>query len=179
MSEVNRKLVSIIVPIYNTEKYLKKCIDSILVQTYDNLEVILVNDGSSDDSLNICKKYESFDSRIRIIDKKNGGLSSARNAGLDVCKGDYITFVDSDDYLEKEAIELLVKAGNQYHADIVSMKLKPVDENYNSLIKYTNNYELKQITGRHYLKEVFERKNLVLFVINYFLQRFGKTEGLN
>lgn len=158
MSEMNRNLVSIIVPIYNTEKYLKKCVDSILGQTYNKLEVILVNDGSSDDSLKICRKYESSDSRIIIIDKKNGGLSSARNAGLDVCKGDYITFVDSDDYLEKEAIELLVEAGNQYLADIVSMKLKPVDENYNSLIKYTNNYDLNQIAGRHYLKEVFERK---------------------
>lgn len=157
MREMDGKIVSVIVPIYNTEKYLKKCIDSILSQTYDKLEVILVNDGSTDDSLSICKEYQSFDSRIIIVSKENGGLSSARNAGLDICRGDYVTFVDSDDYLEKDAIELLVKAGNQYHADIVVMRLKPVDENYNPLETCENRYGCTQISGQNYLRGVFAR----------------------
>ena len=98
---MKRIIVSIIVPIYNTEKYLRKCVDSILKQTYENLEVILVNDGSPDNSLEICREYERLDSRVKVINKKNGGLSSARNAGLEICTGKYITFVDSDDYLKK------------------------------------------------------------------------------
>lgn len=152
------KMVSVIVPIYNTEQYLKKCIDSILGQSYDKLEIILVNDGSTDGSLAKCKEYEASDSRIMVVDKNNGGLSSARNAGLEVCNGDYITFVDSDDYLEKDAIEVLIKTANQCCADIVSMKLRPVDKNYEPLINYTNDYTYDKVSGRDYLIGIFERK---------------------
>lgn len=93
-------LISVIVPIYNVEKYLQECLDSIINQTYKNLEIILVDDGSTDNSGIICNEYAKKDNRIKVIHKKNGGLSSARNAGMDECSvGGYITFVDSDDWL--------------------------------------------------------------------------------
>ena len=94
-------LVSIIVPIYGVEEYLNKCINSIINQTYKNLEIILVDDGSPDKCPEICDAFEKKDDRIKVIHKKNGGLSDARNAGLDIAHGDYFVFVDSDDWIEK------------------------------------------------------------------------------
>ena len=102
-------LVSIIVPIYNTEKYLKRCIDSIVNQTYKNIEIILVDDESTDNSCRVCDEYASLDNRIKVIHKKNGGVASARNKGLDISKGEYICFVDSDDWIEKNMIEIMLK----------------------------------------------------------------------
>lgn len=101
--------VSVIVPVYNVEKYLKECIDSILSQTYSNLEIFLVDDGSTDRSGTICDEYQKKDTRITVIHKENGGLSDARNAAIDKCSGDYITFVDSDDYVSPCFIEVLLK----------------------------------------------------------------------
>ena len=92
-------LISVIVPIYKVEKYLQKCVDSILAQTYSNLEIILVDDGSPDRCGELCDEYAEKDGRIRVIHKKNGGLSDARNAGIDVAAGKYLAFVDSDDYI--------------------------------------------------------------------------------
>ena len=103
----SNELVSVIVPVYNVEDYLKKCVDSIINQTYTNLEIILVDDGSPDNCEKICDEYLNIDSRIRVIHKKNGGLSSARNAGLDIAKGKYISFIDSDDYIKENFIEAL------------------------------------------------------------------------
>ena len=101
------KLISIIVPVYNAEKTIKKCIDSILAQTYRNFELILINDGSRDSSLNILKEYENTDERIVVISQENSGVSVARNKGIDSAKGDYIIFVDSDDYIRENALEVL------------------------------------------------------------------------
>lgn len=95
-------LISIIVPVYNVESYLEQCIDSILAQSYKNLEIILVDDGSTDRSGDICDRYAEKDSRIHVVHKANGGLSSARNAGLKICHGDYLGFVDSDDYIDPD-----------------------------------------------------------------------------
>ncbi|HFU5892253.1 TPA: glycosyltransferase family 2 protein, partial [Enterococcus faecium] len=89
--------ISIIVPIYNVEQYLRKCVDSILAQTFTDFEVILVDDGSPDNSGAICDEYAKLDSRVRVIHKENGGLSDARNAGIEIAKGKYLGFVDSDD----------------------------------------------------------------------------------
>lgn len=100
--------ISIIVPIYNTEKYLNRCVDSILAQSYKNLEIILVDDGSNDNSPAICDSYAKRDTRIKVVHKKNGGLSSARNAGLDMATGDYIGFVDSDDFISSDMYEILM-----------------------------------------------------------------------
>ena len=96
--------VSIIVPIYNKEKYLEKCLDSILGQTYRDLEIILVDDGSQDGSLEICRKYAEKNERIHVYAKKNGGVASARNLGLEKSQGSFLAFVDPDDYLHPECI---------------------------------------------------------------------------
>lgn len=102
-------LLSIIVPVYNVEKYLKKCLDSILTQGFNDFELILVNDGSTDDSLRICRQYETKDTRVVVIDKPNGGLSSARNSGLSVVRGNYISFIDSDDFISADFYEANMK----------------------------------------------------------------------
>lgn len=104
---MNKELISIVVPIYNVEKYLKNCIDSIIKQTYTNIEIILVDDGSPDNCGKICDEYKEKDNRIKVIHKQNGGLSDARNAGIDIATGEYIAFIDSDDYIEENYIEVL------------------------------------------------------------------------
>lgn len=101
--------ISIIVPIYNTEKYLCRCLDSIITQSYSNIEIILVDDGSKDSSPSICDEYAQKDKRIIVVHKENGGLSSARNAGLAVATGEYIGFVDSDDYVSKDMYKILAE----------------------------------------------------------------------
>lgn len=111
-------LVSVIIPIYNKEKCLRKCITSVMKQTYSNLEIILVNDGSSDNSLEICSELGKCDDRIVIYDKENGGVSSARNRGLELAKGSYITFVDADDWIENNLIEDLLYEIKKSNADI-------------------------------------------------------------
>ncbi len=111
--------VSVIVPIYNIQKYLPKCVDSILAQTFQDYELILVNDGSKDDSLSICREYEKKDRRITVIDKPNGGLSDARNSGMAKAKGKYISFIDGDDFIEPEMLEKSVTKLNETGADIV------------------------------------------------------------
>ncbi len=123
------KLISVIVPIYMVEKYLDKCILSIINQTYKNLEIILVNDGSKDNCLNICKKYASQDKRIKIINQSNSGVSSARNAALDIANGDYIGFVDPDDYIENNMYETLIKLLEENNADIAVGAYKRFTEN--------------------------------------------------
>ncbi len=113
-------LVSIIIPIYNVEKYLNECLESVCAQTYREIEIILVNDGSTDNSISICEKFQKIDNRITIINKKNAGLSAARNSGLEIAKGEYIYFLDSDDYISPDAIELLVKTAINQRLDIIS-----------------------------------------------------------
>ena len=108
-------LISVVVPIYNVEKYLDRCIESILNQTYVNLEILLINDGSTDNSPAICNKYKNSDTRIKVIHKENGGLSDARNTGIRVSRGDYITFIDSDDNVEVDMIEYLLSLIKKYN----------------------------------------------------------------
>ena len=110
--------ITVIVPVYNVENYLNKCLDSILKQTYQNLEIIVVNDGSTDNSGTICQEYAQKDNRIVYIEKENGGLSDARNAGLDRMTGSYVTFVDSDDWIEQDYVEVLYNKLTEYQADI-------------------------------------------------------------
>ena len=110
--------ISIIVPVYNVEKYLRKCVDSILNQTFKDFELILVDDGSIDTSGKICDEYNLKDNRIKVIHKENGGLSSARNAGLDIAQGEYIGFVDSDDWIELDMYEELYKICKENDTDV-------------------------------------------------------------
>lgn len=119
--------ISIIVPVYNVEDYLSKCIDSIINQTYRNLEIIIVNDGSSDNSGQMSDQYAKKDERIIVLHKENGGLSSARNAGLDIAKGDYIGFVDSDDYIASNMYEILYNSIINHNCDISIARIQASD----------------------------------------------------
>lgn len=119
-------LVSIIVPIYKVEPYLRRCVDSIVCQTYTNLEIILVDDGSPDTCPQICDEYANKDKRIVVIHKKNGGLSDARNAGLNSCKGEYISFIDSDDYVDYDFIESLIEPIKKIHMILSSPTTYPL-----------------------------------------------------
>ena len=113
-----KKLVSIIVPVFNVEKYLRQCLDSILGQTFNQFEVIIVNDGSTDNSGVICQEYEARDNRIVYLEKENGGVSEARNLGLDFATSEYIIFIDSDDWIEPTYVEVLYEKIEEYQADI-------------------------------------------------------------
>ena len=122
-------LISVIVPIFNVENYLEQCIESIISQTYKNLEIILVNDGSTDNSLEICKRYELNDERIYIINRINGGAASARNAGLNKASGDYICFIDGDDYWSDEkGLEKLVNIINEKNVDMINFHYRKFSE---------------------------------------------------
>lgn len=110
--------ISVIVPVYKVEPYLRQCVDSILSQTFRDFELILVDDGSPDGCPAICDEYAGQDSRVKVIHKENGGLSSSRNAGLDVASGEYISFVDSDDWIQLEYLERMLAAINNNHADM-------------------------------------------------------------
>lgn len=118
----NFNLISIIVPIYNVEQYLSRCINSILFQNYRNIELILVDDGSTDNSGVICDDYATKDSRVRVIHKENGGQSSARNVGLDIARGEYIGFVDSDDWIVPDMYSFLYNLITENDADIANIK---------------------------------------------------------
>lgn len=117
-------LFSVIVPVYNKEKYLSKSIESLVDQTYRNLEIILIDDGSTDCSGQVCDKYASADKRIKVLHQENAGTSKARNEGIKAAKGDYISFLDADDYWEKDAYELFAKVIEQYEPDMLDCRLK-------------------------------------------------------
>lgn len=125
-------LVSVIIPVYNVERYLAQCLDSVSHQTYQNLEIICVNDGSRDGSPDILRRYADEDARIQVIDKANGGVSRARNDALDCACGEYIMFVDSDDWVEPDACENAVNAMREYDADIVMWSYVSETENRSS-----------------------------------------------
>lgn len=115
---MREKLISVIIPVYNVERYLSKCIDSIRRQTYENLEIILIDDGSTDKSLDICNKYALVDERIRVVHKENAGVSVARNVGVEYSTGYYVCFVDSDDFLPLDSIEKLYKGIKESGSDL-------------------------------------------------------------
>lgn len=151
MKSLKKILVSVIVPIYNSEKYIQRCIESILNQSYKNLEIILVNDGSTDDSLKICEKYSEKDDRIRVVNQKNSGVSLTRNMGIELSSGEYIMFVDSDDYIESTMIEDMV---NKIVDNNINLIISGIRMNYikdNKIIKKqeykleNKNYDKKEL----------------------------------
>lgn len=146
---MNSPLISIIIPIYNMEKLLPRCLDSILRQTYTTLEIILVNDGSQDSSADICNEYAQKDSRFKVIHKQNAGVSAARNSALDIASGEYISFVDSDDWLEDNMYQILIANINQETTDIIRF----------------NAYKEKNILNKTHLKGNYEGENMVDNVI--------------
>ena len=147
---MNREtMLSVIVPVYNVEAYLPRCVDSILAQTYSNLEVILVDDGAKDKSGAICDDYAARDSRVKVIHKENGGLSSARNAGLDVAKGDYIAFVDSDDWVKEEAY------------DAIMNKLRELVKSGQMIDMFISNFVYEKEGGNNYLRVVLDSETII------------------
>lgn len=121
-------LITVVVPVFNVESYLEKCVNSICKSTYKNIEIILVDDGSTDYSGDICDICKTKDKRISVVHKSNGGLSSARNAGIELAKGEYILFIDSDDFIENTMIEHLADAAKKYGAEVIQGGYKKVDE---------------------------------------------------
>ena len=121
---MNKPLISVIVPVYKVEKYLERCVKSICAQTYQNLEIVLVDDGSPDQCGEMCDMFAKQDSRIRVVHKENGGLSDARNAGLDVMTGDYVGFVDSDDWIEPDMYQVLYERLIKEKAEISCCGMK-------------------------------------------------------
>lgn len=150
------ELISVVVPVYNVEKYLNRCIESIVNQTYKNLEIILVDDGSTDSSQMICDEWAEKDKRIKVIHKKNGGLSSARNAGLKVLTGKYVCFIDSDDYIEINALELMLKSIISDDYDVCICNTNLVDNDYNIISK--ENYKSSIISGDDIIKSFLTGK---------------------
>ena len=181
---MEKTLISIVLPIYNIEKYLTDCIESVINQTYKNIEIILVDDGSEDNCATICDNYANKDKRIKVIHKENGGLSDARNAGLKIATGEYITFIDSDDIIDKQYIENLFEILVENNADIAICNYKEIEEknNYKQLPKnykpkneidiFDNIESLKQMYTSHkhgmvfvawaklYKKELFIKNNI-------------------
>ncbi|HEM2749491.1 TPA: glycosyltransferase [Streptococcus suis] len=148
--KIKEELVSVIVPVYNVEKYLSQCLDSIIHQTYKNLEIILVNDGSTDGSGKICDDYAAKDGRIKVIHQENGGLSDARNKGLDLMTGQFVTFVDSDDYLENNCIHTLYTYACTCKTDISIGKFIEFEENTSQFLFHNhlnNGNKIEFLTG--------------------------------
>lgn len=159
-------LITIVIPIYNVESYLKKCIDSVLQQTYRNLEIILVNDGSTDGCPEICDEYKKVDKRIIVIHKKNGGLSDARNAGIQNSHGKYILFVDSDDFIKKECVEILYKNIKEYNKDISIGQIEQF-----SIYEEVKEKNIKQIIWQYNKIEAMEQ---LLYNTRYTSSTAGK-----
>lgn len=124
MMDITTSLISIIIPVYQVEPYLRKCLDSVVNQTYKNLEIILVDDGSPDRCGTICDEYAAGDERIVVIHQDNQGVSAARNAGLQIARGDYIQFIDSDDWVERNACETALRVASGQNADLVCFRFK-------------------------------------------------------
>ena len=165
------ELISIIVPICNVENYLRQCLDSILNQTYQNFECLLINDGSPDNSAEICREYVEKDSRFRYFEKENGGVSSARNLGIERSKGQYITFIDSDDWVDSDYLEVLYNALIDENADIAISTYKQFNMDDNCY--YVHSYQ------RGYEKRIFEKYQLIeeLPVLERYDQSYGLTLG--
>lgn len=147
-------MISVIVPVYKAEKYLNRCVESVVNQTYRDLEIILVDDGSPDRSPELCDIWARKDKRIKVIHKKNGGASSARNMGLNVAMGDYVAFVDADDYISRDMFEVMSDAAVRNKVDVVSCGRVRVGVNGNTEL-FTLNQE-KCFSGKEALKEFFK-----------------------
>lgn len=188
----NNELISVIIPVYNVEKYINKCLDSVENQTYSNIEIILIDDGSQDNSGTICNEYAKRDSRIRVIHKKNEGVAVARNHGLKESKGSFITFVDSDDIVEDDYIEYLYNLLTKNNVDIACCNFEYIyeqEENHKGIehkeikektIVYDNKEALKNLLyqkeidtspwGKIYRREIFKD---IIFPIGKIYEDFG------
>lgn len=153
-------MISVIVPIYNVEKYLKKSVDSILNQDFNDYEILLIDDGSTDQSSIICDEYAKKYEKIRVFHKENGGLSDARNFGVIQAKGEYVSFVDSDDYVSFDYLSTLYQLKKTYNADIVITGIQTFFEDQIINIDTQKKYDVFEYTGKEALKNMLYQKNL-------------------
>ena len=172
----SKSLISIIVPVYNVEKYLRECLDSIMSQTYQNFECLLINDGSPDHSADICREYVEKDSRFRYFEKENGGVSSARNLGIEHSKGEYITFIDSDDWVESDYVETLYDELIKENADIAVSTYKRFEMGDNCwyVHAFQRGYDKKVFTNKKFMDELLSLDgfdNSYRFVSGKFVHR--------
>lgn len=169
----NKELVSVVVPVYNVEKYLRQCIDSVLAQTYEHFEIILVDDGSTDESKAICEEYIAKDDRIRLVCQKNAGASAARNRGLKVSEGAYIYFLDSDDWLERTALQELVEKAAREKAEVVFFKAYSIDDDSGRISDKHYNHKKNYPTdiGYKILKEQLNSKEFHVTPWSMFFRR--------
>ena len=165
--------ISVIVPVYNVEKYLRQCLDSILNQTFSNIEIICVNDGTKDNSRRILEEYQKIDKRIKIIDKKNGGLSSARNAGLKVAEGEFISFIDSDDWVDHTMLEKLYNNMIKLDTDISICAVHQFDEQKQK-IDDSNPYYTLGYFDETFDNRVFSYKDVRDFIMDICVMAWNK-----
>lgn len=147
----SNRLISIIIPVFNVEKYVSCCLQSVLDQTYNHLEIIVVNDGSTDNSYNICKEFSKKDKRIKLLSKNNGGLSDARNYGLKHATGDYVFFLDSDDLIQSNTIEIMIKALKGNNSVVLCCFERFIDR-YTEIKEFT----MKKYTPREFFEDILE-----------------------
>lgn len=161
-------LISVIVPIYNVENYIRQCFDSLLNQTYQNFEVLMINDGSPDNSASICQEYVARDSRFRYFEKENGGISTAVNLGIEHSQGEYVTLMDPDDWADNDYLEVLYNAIVQEGADVSISSYKRFDMSNNSFYfhAFTKEYDKKVFTNKEFLESL---PNLVASDYSFFI----------
>lgn len=161
-TKVLNTVISIIIPIYNVETYLKECVDSVLIQTFKDFEILLIDDGSKDSSGKLCDEIASTDSRIKVYHKPNGGLSSARNCGIDRASGEYIIFLDSDDYwVDKEILSLLIEKAESENLDVVRGEFVNIDAKGKQL--YTPDLPEESLNLKNQILSSYE---MMKFVVN-------------
>lgn len=172
-------MISVVIPVYNVEDYLTECVNSVLAQTYTDWEAILVDDGATDSSGTMCDEYAAKDPRIRVIHQKNGGLSAARNTGLKAARGEYVYFLDSDDYIESQTLTLLAEKATEACADMVffdGFVFFDGCEEDESVFRYTRKASYSPQSGRQMLLELLKNDEyrtavpLMLFRTNYLLE---------
>lgn len=170
---MKKPVISVIVPVYNVEEYLSKCLDSILNQTFSNIEIICVNDGSTDGSRKILEQYSKKDFRIKIVDKKNGGLSSARNAGMKVAVGEFYSFIDSDDWIDSTMLEKLYDNITTLNTDISICAVHQFDET-NQKIDDSNPYYTLGFFDKTFDNRVFSYKETKPFIMDVCVMAWNK-----
>ena len=162
---MENKLISVIVPVYNVEKYLSRCLDSIISQTYRKLEIVLVDDGSTDNSSMICDEYAKKDCRITVIHTENHGLSEARNKGIENSHGEYVSFVDSDDYLHKRFLETLLNLVIETGSDLSVCDFVRVDENGNGTLFYDSPIKNEVLTSDEMLEKIINSNQGYKYIV--------------
>lgn len=172
-------MISIIVPVYKVEEYIDRCVNSLIKQTYKNIEIILVDDGSPDECPILCDQYASTDSRIHVVHKVNGGLSDARNKGIEASTGEYILFVDSDDYIDLDTCEKFVNLIGKSKPEIVTGNGRRIEGTNVKFMKHTLSTTINNLTGEEYLREELKHNTMFMAAwLNLYNREFLNKNNL-